>query len=563
MSTRLHFPHPSIPLQVLRLLLSAQSQEMFSFALRNPPYLEASYGLPPSLHPHTFKSPSTRCSLEVGVPMGNNLMSKSRNGRRSSILRSSTNESLSTMPTTLEEDRQTEESAVPEDRKKALKVRHLTEIWREVQGSNNWEGMLDPMNPILREEIIRYGEFAQACYDAFDFDPFSKYCGSCKYHRRRYFENVGMSDYGYEITRYLYATSNINLSKFFRKSRSPKMWSSHANWMGVVAVTTDEKEIERLGRRDIVVAWRGTVTYLEWIADLMDFLKPAGLNVIDPDPDVKVESGFLNLYTAKESDCRFCKASAREQIHTEIKRLVDKYKGEELSITITGHSLGSALAMLSAYDLAETGINVRSTSDVNVRDKEASKIPITVFSFAGPRVGNSRFKERCEELGLKILRVVNVHDSVPKVPGILFNEKFQMLREWIDKLPWSYSHVGVELALDHKHSPFLKPNADPSCYHNLEAHLHMLDGYHGRGRRFFLASGRDPALVNKACDFLKDHHLVPPHWRQDENKGLLKNHEGRWIQPERSRVDEVPSDTLHMTTPNVGAHPPKKSSVQS
>ncbi|KAG8068952.1 hypothetical protein GUJ93_ZPchr0005g16034 [Zizania palustris] len=57
--------------------------------------------------------------------------------------------------------------------------------------------------------------------------------------------------------------------------------------------------------------------------------------------------------------------------------------------------------------------------------------------------------------------------------------------------------------------------------------------YHGRGERFVLASGRDPALVNKACDFLKDHHCVPPCWRQDENKGMVRAPDGRWVQPDR------------------------------
>ncbi|CAK9179281.1 unnamed protein product [Ilex paraguariensis] len=70
-------------------------------------------------------------------------------------------------------------------------------------------------------------------------------------------------------------------------------------------------------------------------------------------------------------------------------------------------------------------------------------------------------------------------------------------------------------------------------------------GYHGKGHRFVLASGRDIALVNKACDFLKDHHCVPPNWRQDENKGMVRSKDGRWIQPERPRLDDHPDDMNH------------------
>lgn len=182
-------------------------------------------------------------------------------------------------------------------------------------------------------------------------------------------------------------------------------------------------------------------------------------------------------------------------------------------------------------------------------DHEESKnrIPITVYSFAGPRVGNLKFKERCEELGVKVLRVINVHDKVPTVPGIFANEKFQYQKyvEETMSFPWSYAHVGVELALDHTQSPFLKPTNDLGCAHNQEVHLHLVDGYHGKGRRFCLATKRDIALVNKSCDFLRSEYGVPPHWRQDENKGLVRNREGRWVVPERPRVEAHPEDTAH------------------
>lgn len=344
----------------------------------------------------------------------------------------------------------------------------LADVWREIHGESDWAGLLDPMDPILRSELIRYGEMAQACYDAFDYDPFSKYCGSCRFTRRKFFKGLGMTDAGYDVTRYLYATANINLPNFFKKSRWPKIWSKNANWAGYVAVSNDDTT-KRLGRRDITIAWRGTVTRLEWIADLMDFLKPISSNNIPcPDQSVKVESGFVDLYTEKDETCRFCKYSAREQILTEVKRLLEIYKNEETSITITGHSLGSALAILSAYDIVETGVSVMN---------DGRAVPVSAFSFSGPRVGNVRFKERLEWLGVKVLRVVNVHDMVSKSPGFLFNEDVPpMLMKLAEALPWSYSHVGVELKLDHQNSPFLTPNADPVCAHNLEALLHLLDG---------------------------------------------------------------------------------------
>ncbi|XP_027101319.1 phospholipase A1-Igamma3, chloroplastic-like [Coffea arabica] len=427
-------------------------------------------------------------------------------------------------------------SEVKEAQEYAQDSRTFNQVWREIQGCYHWEGLLDPMNSHLRQEIIQYGEFAQACYDSFDFDPHSKYCGTCKYQPADFFDKLDMADRGYQMRRYLYATSNIDLPKFFQKSNMSSIWSQHANWMGYVAVTVDEDEIKRLGRRDILISWRGTVTYLEWIHDLKDFLHPAHFR---DDPSIKIESGFFDLYTTKENTCKYCSFSAREQVLAEVNRLIQRYEGEELSITITGHSLGAALALLSAYDIAEMKLNITKTG--------TKKIPITVFSFAGPRVGNLRFKERCDELGVKVLRIVNVHDKVPTVPGIITNEKFQYQKyiEEVISFPWSYAHVGVELALDHTHSPFLKANSDLGCAHNLEAHLHLVDGFHGRGRPFRLVTKRDIALVNKDSDFLKRDYGVPPKWRQDENKGMVRNSDGRWVLPERPRVEAHPADTAH------------------
>ncbi|KAJ7524750.1 hypothetical protein O6H91_17G019400 [Diphasiastrum complanatum] len=43
--------------------------------------------------------------------------------------------------------------------------------WRDLQGANNWEGLLDPIDPDLRAELIKYGEFAQVCYNVQSQNP--------------------------------------------------------------------------------------------------------------------------------------------------------------------------------------------------------------------------------------------------------------------------------------------------------------------------------------------------------------------------------------------------------
>ncbi|CAO2185974.1 unnamed protein product [Urochloa humidicola] len=428
----------------------------------------------------------------------------------------------------------------------------LAARWREIHGASNWAGLLDPIDDVLRSELIRYGELAQATYDSFDYDRFSPYCGSCRFPLKTFFPDAGLAGAGYDVSRYLYATCNdLKLPNFAnrRKRKSAadaKLWSESGTFIGYVAVSTDE-ETARIGRRDIAVAWRGTVTRLEWVADLTaNQRRLSDMGVPCPDPSVKVEMGFAELYTGKDAGCQFCRYSAREQALAEVRKLVELYhgRGEEVSVTVTGHSLGSELAMLNAFDIAETGAN--TTSD-------GRNAPVCVFSFAGQRVGNLGFKRRFErELGVRALRVVNVHDKVPKVPGVLFNEAAPfpegVLRA-VDGLGLSvggvYAHLGVQLALDHEASPFLKKTLDISCYHNLEAHLHLLDGFRGAGEGFEL-HGRDPALVNKSADFLRDDHMVPPVWYQAENKGMVRTEDGRWVLPLRHRdIDQHPEDTEH------------------
>ncbi|KAA8527318.1 hypothetical protein F0562_034585 [Nyssa sinensis] len=329
----------------------------------------------------------------------------------------------------------------------------LSRVWRGVHGSDNWEDLVEPLDPLLRHEIIRYGEFVAACYKAFDLDTNSKRYLNCKYGKKSMLREVGLGDSGYEVTKYIYATPDINIPI--------QNGTCCGRWIGYVSVSSDD-EVRRLGRRDILITFRGTVTNPEWIANLMSSLTPARLDPHHPRPEVKVEAGFLSLYTSDESDhCKFGLGSCREQLLSEVSRLINKYRGEDVSITLAGHSMGSSLALLLAYDIAELGLN---------RDDSNQEIPVAVFSFGGPRVGNAGFKERCEELGVKVLRIVNVNDPITKLPGVFFNENFRVLGGRYE-FPWScscYAHVGVELALDF----FNMQN--PSCVHDLETYISLL-----------------------------------------------------------------------------------------
>ncbi|KAF6169614.1 hypothetical protein GIB67_004006 [Kingdonia uniflora] len=389
--------------------------------------------------------------------------------------------------------------------------------WREIHGSTDYENLLEPLQPWVRREIVKYGEFAQATYDAFDFDAFSNYCGSCKYNPHKLFGMLGLSRNGYKVTNYIYAMTHVDFPSWLLKSHCS--WSKDSNWMGYVAVSDDD-ETRRIGRRDIVVAWRGTQTPSEWVEDVKFKLKP-----IDKDDDgdqVKVEQGFLEVYTSKSEVTKFNKSSAAEQVMNEVKRLIHLHKdknGEEVSLTITGHSLGAAIALLNAYEAAVT----------------LPGLPISVISFAGPRVGNIAFRDKLNRLGVKVLRMVGKQDVVPKVPpGI------EYLDEHVDPLDMVYTHVGTELKLDVGTSPYLKHKFDLGGFHSLETYLHLIDGFLSSNSPFRENARRDVALVNKGSGMLVDDLRIPESWNQDLNKGLQLNSYGRWVVASREPEDIPP-----------------------
>ncbi|KAJ0968294.1 hypothetical protein J5N97_025211 [Dioscorea zingiberensis] len=303
--------------------------------------------------------------------------------------------------------------------------------WGEYQGTNNWDGLLDPLDDILRSEILRYGQFVQAAYTSFNDDQASPAYASCRYSRDGLLHRSGLGHCGYRVTRNLHTTSGIQLPTWV-----DTFVSGRSSWIGYVAVCQDEEEIARLGRRDIVIAYRGTVTAFEWLENLRATLTHLP-STTGQQPEPMVEQGFWNLFTNPGPLHR----SLRDELRDEIRRLIDTYGGNDnkpLSLTITGHSLGAALAVLSAYDITAT------FDDAPM---------VTVVSFGGPRVGNSSFRCRLEERGSKVLRIVNTQDIITKVPGFVVEEEEEdmaprdnngvVLPKWlISKSGWVYADIG-------------------------------------------------------------------------------------------------------------------------
>eukprot|EP00261_Vitis_vinifera_P036793 XP_019078036.1 PREDICTED: phospholipase A1-IIgamma isoform X2 [Vitis vinifera] len=339
----------------------------------------------------------------------------------------------------------------------------IAKKWRHLSGQNNWEGLLDPLDIDLRRYIIHYGEMAQATYDTFNSEKASRFAGSSRYAKKDFFS---------------------------------KAWSKESNWMGYVAVATDEGKAV-LGRRDIVIAWRGTVKTLEWVNDFEFNLVSASKILGEAGGEPKVHQGWYSIYTSDDPLSSFSKTSARDQVLGEVRRLVEEFKNEEISISLTGHSLGAAVATLNAVDIVANGLN--------------QGCPVTAVVFASPRVGDSNFLKLFSALkNLRVLRVRNASDIIPNYPLL------------------GYSDVGEELGVDTRKSKYLKSPGNLSTWHNLEAHLHGVAGTQGSRGGFRLEVNRDIALVNKSIDALNDEYLVPVSWRCEKNKGMVQQVDGSW-----------------------------------
>lgn len=198
-------------------------------------------------------------------------------------------------------------------------IKAIPRRWRVLSGVNNWQNLLSPLDIDLRSYLLHYGAMAEATYDTFNSERLSKYTGCSRYARRNLFSRVGLVKgnlFKYEAVKYIYATSRIPVPEcYIVKSLSGEGLYEDSNWMAYIAVASNEGKIA-LGRRDILVAWRGSIQPTEWVKDL-DFPLVSASPIVGKAGDcAKVHKGFLSVYTSSYPDSRFNKTSARQQVVT-------------------------------------------------------------------------------------------------------------------------------------------------------------------------------------------------------------------------------------------------------
>ena len=199
------------------------------------------------------------------------------------------------------------------------------------------------------------------------------------------------------------------------------------------------------------------------------------------------------------------------QVLAAVRELVDQYKDEEISITVTGHSMGAAIGTLNATDIVVNGYN-------KPKDHPNKTFPVTAIVFASPRLGDKSFLNCFSNLKyLNVLRVTNDLDPVPKLPPNLI---------------FGYEHVGQELVIDTTKSEYLKNPI--TTLHELEVYLHGVAGTQGKSGGFKLEVARDLTLVNKTIDGLSDKvtsHIFVKWWTEKVEKkmGMAQLDDGSWV----------------------------------
>ncbi|MGV2831383.1 lipase family protein [Myxosarcina sp. GI1(2024)] len=172
-----------------------------------------------------------------------------------------------------------------------------------------------------------------------------------------------------------------------------------------------------------IVVFRGTQEPAEWVGNLKTKQVHYRSN---NDRGGKIHQGFHSLYLR---NLALPIRTALEQMESYI------------PCYLTGHSLGGAMAILSAVDIA---LNFTSFKE-----------QIRMYAYAPPRVGDPTFAEFYSNLIPNSYRIVSEADSTWLLPPILFQESV-------------YLHVGQQWS-------FINQTGDLSLNHQLNAYQAAID----------------------------------------------------------------------------------------
>lgn len=153
--------------------------------------------------------------------------------------------------------------------------------------------------------------------------------------------------------------------------------------------------------------WSGTASPQMWYEDSKTYSVQVPYLQSTTAP-IKIHSGFAEIYSG-----------IRNQLRT---ALLQNYLPRSIGIIVSGHSLGGAMAQLSAFDLfgePSVGGNDVFVNSAEHIDKQNIGLPVAVYTFASPRCGNLGFASAyiaSPRIAHSSFRVFNTEDIVPTSP---------------------------------------------------------------------------------------------------------------------------------------------------
>jgi Lipase (class 3) len=142
-----------------------------------------------------------------------------------------------------------------------------------------------------------------------------------------------------------------------------------------------------LGKETAIIAIAGSESIVDWLIDGSAWKTDAF--------GAEVHAGFLTEH---------------EKIWPQVHELLRRYPAGS-KVTITGHSLGGAIATLLGYAAVD----------------ELELVP-DVITFGSPRVGNWKFSRKFNKMVPNSLRVQHHDDLIPRVPKLGYVHVNQLLR---------------------------------------------------------------------------------------------------------------------------------------
>jgi hypothetical protein len=216
---------------------------------------------------------------------------------------------------------------------------------------------------------------------------------------------------------------------------------SDVEFIGFIAQSTADQS-------RYAIVFRGTESDFDWISDFEFWME----TFTEVPNGGQVEHGFHAVYQTLNGVVPG--ATARRALATMVGDLPTG-----ANVTLTGHSLGGALAVLHAAVLSS----------------QVSGVAITTF--AAPMVGDRQFSTNFMRLVPNSVRIYNKPDLVPDLPGTLLG----------------YTQVQAGIGLNSLDYPEIQWSI--SCFHSLLTYLYML-GSTKYGLGSCAASTRPAQLVS-------------------------------------------------------------------